>query len=231
MSEFAFGSLLYADSLYFGGYPTKEWFQVLLEKNTYCFVDLTTEEEKIKYELYPYSMDIPSDRTYLNFPIHDNQIPDDVEDFKRFIHSLFLTLQNLKSGQKMYLHCKGGHGRSGMVAACLLCIILNIAPENALQLTTLSHSLRENLRAKWKMVRCPQTFRQRKFVMDVFRPVQVRPHYFLEKHVVEILNEPFKEVVLQKNSLREILDCFPKAKGKILIRKSPSSENLVSATL
>jgi len=59
-------------------------------------------------------------------------------------------LANFKNHQKLYVHCKGGHGRAGVVVASILCYYYNIEPNRALELTTQYHSQREEMRAKWR---------------------------------------------------------------------------------
>jgi protein-tyrosine phosphatase len=198
---FYFASLVYQDSLYFGGYPSKEWYDTLVSHGTKIFVDVTTDDEKISFNLYPYFNDIKNTNLlYCSYPILDNNVPEDVEKFKEFVYQLCEKINSLKAGEKVYIHCKGGHGRSGMLCAGLLCYLNNIYPERALGMTTLAHSQRENLRAKWKNTRCPQTFKQRKFVIDVFRPIIITPTLYQEKISSKWVD------FLQESSIRPIKD-------------------------
>lgn len=205
---FSFASLVYQDSVYFGGYPSKEWFDILVQHGTKIFVDVTNDEEKASYSLYPYFTNMPhNDIEYCNYPIEDNNIPEDIPKFKEFVYHLSEKINNLKTGEKVYIHCKGGHGRSGMLVACILCYLQNIFPETALQMTTLAHSQRENLRLKWKNSRCPQTFRQRKFVIDVFRPIIITSTLYQEK-----ISDKWVDF-LHESSIRPIKD---KSNSKLL---------------
>jgi protein-tyrosine phosphatase len=205
---FSFASLVYQDSVYFGGYPCKEWFDSLITHGTKIFVDTTSDEEKNTFNLYPYFNElIDTNILYFSYPIQDNNIPEDIPKFKQFIYQLCEKINSLKPGEKVYIHCKGGHGRSGMVTGGILCFLLNINPEKALAITTLAHSQRENLRAKWKNVRCPQTFRQRKFVIDVFRPIIITSALYEEK-----ISEKWVDF-LQESSIRPIKD---KSNSKLL---------------
>ena len=52
----------------------------------------------------------------------------------------------------MYVHCWGGHGRTGTVVALLLAFLYNLGADRALHLTELFHSQRVNRRS-----RSPQT--------------------------------------------------------------------------
>jgi hypothetical protein len=208
-----FASRAYKDVLFFGGYPTEEWLDVLLSNRIKIFVDTTTEEEKASYSLPDYRSKIQKsdpENEYYHFPIVDNNIPIDIGRFKEFVFFLSEKIMRLEEGEKVYIHCKGGHGRSGMVVACVLCYLLNIYPEKALHLTTVAHSERENLRPKWKNVRCPQTFRQRKFVIDVFRPIVITPSMYEEKIGGDRQKLP---EFLEESSLRPLSD---KTEDKIL---------------
>lgn len=206
-----FASRVHKNILFFGGYPTQEWLDLLLENQTKIFVDTTTEEEKENHYLLDYRSKIQDHHIdYHHFPILDNNIPNDIPRFKEFIFFLTEKIMRLEEGEKAYIHCKGGHGRSGMVVACVLCYLLNIYPEKALHLTTIAHSERENLRSKWKNVRCPQTFRQRKFVIDVFRPIVLTSTLYDEKIGGDRQKLP---EFLEESSLRPIHD---KSDNKVL---------------
>ena len=70
----------------------------------------------------------------------------------------------------MYLHCKGGHGRSSLVVATLL-LYLNEeceSPHFLFQKTKLYHQNRSNLKSKYIDIDCPQNLNQRKFIIDMF---------------------------------------------------------------
>lgn len=76
------------------------------------FVDLTEAGE-----LAPYSHLLPSDTTYLRFPIKDCGAPDSTENVQRL---LFRLKELQKMGGEVYLHCWGGVGRTGTIVACHL---------------------------------------------------------------------------------------------------------------
>lgn len=56
----------------------------------------------------------------------------------------------------VYVHCWGGHGRTGTIIALLLAQLYGMSSERALQLTSLFHTQRENRKSK-----SPQTQAQR----------------------------------------------------------------------
>jgi protein-tyrosine phosphatase len=227
---FSFASEVYNNKIFFGGYPNEEWLNILLENNVKIFVDVTPPMEKIKYNLFDYKMIVQNHKClYYNYPIFDNNIPNNFNEFKEFIISLVNAILDLNSEQKIYIHCKGGHGRSGMIVACLLCYLLNINPEKSLQITTQAHSERENLKEKWKNIRCPQTFRQRKFVMDLFKPVVITSNLYNEKinkNWINFIHEthlrPFKDKMNTKN-LTDVLNHF----RKLVVKNKNNTQDLI----
>ncbi len=76
------------------------------------FIDLTENGE-----LRPYSHLLPKDTTYIRFPIKDCGVPKSIESVQR----LLLRIENLKKlDGKIYIHCRGGVGRTGTITACYL---------------------------------------------------------------------------------------------------------------
>ncbi|MBE6307403.1 MAG: hypothetical protein E7084_07095 [Bacteroidales bacterium] len=76
------------------------------------FIDLTEEGE-----LCPYSHLLPSDTTYTRFPIRDCGAPKSIESVQR----LLLRIEELKKMDGyVYVHCRGGVGRTGTIVACYL---------------------------------------------------------------------------------------------------------------
>jgi len=52
----------------------------------------------------------------LRFPIRDSSIPQSMKETIKFIDSI---LNLLKNGERIVVHCNGGLGRAGTVAACI----------------------------------------------------------------------------------------------------------------
>ena len=148
------------NKLYFGGYPSEELFDWMVSKKGFThFIDLTTEEERN-------SLDFVYDKTVeidiIKFSIKDNSVPTDLRNFKELLRETHRLIE--KDNSKIYIHCKGGHGRSGLMIACMLVYIYRIPVNKSLGLTTLYHSMRSHLKDKWKYAKCPQTYRQRAYV-------------------------------------------------------------------
>ena len=114
-------SMFIENRAYFGGYPTQEFLEELeSEHNVRYFIDLTCDNEK---GITPYT----TKYNYIRYPILDNRIPDNIISFVLFIIKLKKIIDSLNNTtDKIYIHCRGGHGRSGIVVASLLCYIYKI---------------------------------------------------------------------------------------------------------
>tara|TARA_B100000401_G_scaffold92330_1_gene59032 strand:+ start:8293 stop:9222 length:930 start_codon:yes stop_codon:yes gene_type:complete len=157
-------SFFIKDKALFGSYPNKESFQQLYDNNIRYFVDLTNVKER--KDLYDYKS---NEITYYNYQINDKKYPENIITFIKFIIQISETIKNLKNNEKIYIHCKGGHGRSGILVACLLCYIYNIKPQEALDKTTKYHSDRLIMRDRWRKIGSPQTYHQKSFVVKLFK--------------------------------------------------------------
>ena len=78
------------------------------------FVDLTEEGE-----LQPYEHLIYKGAKYLRFPIKDESIPQSTESVRGLIAKITKAIKG-NSETKVYIHCWGGVGRTGLVVGCLL---------------------------------------------------------------------------------------------------------------
>jgi predicted NAD-dependent protein-ADP-ribosyltransferase YbiA (DUF1768 family) len=154
----------------FGGYPIQEEVNDFESLGVRYFVDLTYNGEK---RITPYK----TKYEYINYPIRDHRFPTDWESFAKFITKVGDIIKNLEPLQKVYLHCKAGHGRSGVVVACLLCYLYNIPPSEALSNTNKYHSERKEMREKWRKIGCPQTRSQKHFVSKFFEPLYIYNNY------------------------------------------------------
>lgn len=155
-----FCSVYMKDQVYFGGYPTAEWFEELVDFGITTFIDLTTPFEK---RSLPFLYKFPHT---ICFPIRDNQAPSNPEMFRRFIMKLGQMIYSGK--EKIYIHCKGGHGRSGLVIASLMCYLDGMTPHEALDRTTFIHSIRRNMKNKYRNIQCPDNYQQQRFIMELF---------------------------------------------------------------
>ena len=162
-----FCSYFIQDKALFGSFPTLNSAYELYSNNVKIFVDLTTDDEKLSLDKYYEKL---NNITYINYPIDDRKIPNDIKSFSIFITRLRNIINNINN-EKIYIHCRGGHGRSGIVVACLLCVLYRINPERALEMTTKFHSNRPEMRDKWRTIGSPQTGKQKGFVIKLCKPL------------------------------------------------------------
>jgi len=149
----------------FGSFPTQDSVLELEDHGVRYFVDLTdiTKEKKISAYTTKY--------TYINYSIDDHSIPNDILSFSTFVLKISNIIKKLNQDERVYIHCRGGHGRSGLVVACILCYIFNLSPQESLNYTTKCHSHRKNMRDRWRKLGSPQNYNQKKFVYKFFEPV------------------------------------------------------------
>lgn len=154
----------------FGSFPTQEAVNELEREGVRFFINLTYNHEK---KITPYK----TNYEYINFPIPDQRTPPNWDIFAKFILQISKIIVHLKPRELVYIHCKGGHGRSGVVVACLLCYIFNMSPNDALEHTTKCHSNRSIMRDKWRKIGSPQTRLQKTFVHKFFEPLYFHRAY------------------------------------------------------
>jgi ribA/ribD-fused uncharacterized protein len=152
------------DKALFGSFPTQEAVEELESNGVRHFVNLTYDYEK---RITPYT----TKYNYVNYPIPDHRIPVNLTEFAKFIVRVTGIIRNLKDEERLYLHCKGGHGRSGVVVASILCYMEGITPDEALHRTTKYHSNRNEMKEKWRSIGSPQSKYQKIFVHKFFEPL------------------------------------------------------------
>lgn len=150
----------------FGSYPTQEIVNDFIDRGVLYFIDLTTEYEKQRLHVYNVK-----NSNYINFQIRDRNIPDDLHQFSKFIVKLSNIINLLREGEYLYLHCRGGHGRAGIVVSCLLCYMYNISSHESLTNTNVFHNNRVTMNEKWRKLGSPQTEKQKNFVKRLFKPI------------------------------------------------------------
>lgn len=153
------------DKALFGSFPTQEQVYELERYGVRCFIDLTNTDER---KITPYT----TQYKYIKYPIADRKIPENWKSFAQLIIETRRVIENLNNNEKIYVHCKGGHGRSGIFVACILCYYYNIPPEEALKRTNDYHSKRPEMREKWRKLGSPQGKKQKDFVYKFFRPLR-----------------------------------------------------------
>lgn len=105
-----------------GGYPYNpgsdeplETLRILLSHQVNSFIDLTEEDELAHYDNI-FKRITDKEIAYFRFPIVDYSIPTNEE-----MHQIITCINTqLAENNKIYLHCRGGIGRTGTVVACWL---------------------------------------------------------------------------------------------------------------
>lgn len=91
---------------------TRERLKRLTGAGISAFVDLTEPLELASYEA-----ELPAGVLYFREPLPDHGVPAERSRMARILESL---RQALNSSRSVYLHCRAGIGRTGMVAGCFL---------------------------------------------------------------------------------------------------------------
>ena len=112
----------------------------------------------------------PRRMDFLHYPIEDRSIPEDGGTFLGLVAEL---VSRLVGGSKVYVHCWGGHGRTGTLVSVLLAALypgLLPTPDHALDLCQRLHASR----AYNPLHRSPEDGLQKKFVVEMV--ARVRQH-------------------------------------------------------
>jgi len=157
------------NKLYFGPFPNQTMIDKLLEEKFDTIVNLTMENESV-FSKNDSSYKIPKSK-YIHYPIIDNDVPQ-----SNLEYCLFITnLKHLyKKNKKIYIHCRGGHGRSGMVSTSLL-ILLNThkSIKEVMEDVNNCHKNRIILRDKWKTKNTPFNYDQYTFLMKLHKNIYI----------------------------------------------------------
>ena len=98
------------------------------------FVDLTEEGE-----LRTYSQMLNPRMQHIRFPIKDVNVPKSIESVKELIKQIKEILKANESN-KVYIHCWGGVGRTGVIVGCLLSDQYNYNYEETMRALTQAFS-------------------------------------------------------------------------------------------
>lgn len=159
-------SFFIKDKALFGSYPTQESVNELEENGVTYFIDLTSLDEK-KVTKYKTS------HKYVHYPINDRNVPENPFAFCKFILNSCEDIRNSRKSDLFYVHCRAGHGRSGIAVASILSHIFNMLPHDALSYTNKCHNNRSIMRDKWRKIGSPQTYQQKKYIYKLFQPISL----------------------------------------------------------
>src|SRR5690349_374616 len=133
--------------LRFGKFPTQSECDALLTSGYNIFVDLTCADEfdpPLKGCMN--GSKLREDTIYLSCPIKD-RTPDAI-DRNTFSNTVRVIISFLLRDKPVYVFCRGGHGRSAVVAAIVLRIMTSGTPEQCLYAINAAHSTRKVMDAK-----------------------------------------------------------------------------------
>lgn len=152
-------SILIEKRIVFGAYPDTSALKSLQKYGITVLVDLTGAREIKKADRYSTNFD------YIKYSIRDCRSPTDIVVFDMFISDL---IKRYESGENIYIHCRGGHGRAGLVSIILLKKIQNIGVDASIKHVNDIHSKRKTISPKMLKMGVPQTIIQKKFIQDYF---------------------------------------------------------------
>lgn len=139
------------DQIKFGPYPTRDILSYLKQGN-FLILDLRSEEEHVPEYEYEYIQELK-----YAFPINDRRIPtyEELTNIINFLH------QYLYDGGKVYIHCRGGHGRAGLISGSLYGKAYNLTYDKVMQDLKIAHQNRLGVEQKWLKMGIPQTKSQK----------------------------------------------------------------------
>lgn len=162
-----FAGELLGGKLWFGKYPSDREVAILEREGFTDIINLCTQEE---ITWTPYTTVI----TVTNYPFEDGtsqnpqgevgRNPSAWTGFLPFIQTL-VNLVNL-SDTKVYIHCKGGHGRSPTICAIICGVFLALDSEVVLKMVHAAHQKRRVMDPKWRRLGAPQRAKQKRLVVD-----------------------------------------------------------------
>ena len=147
--------------LRFGAYPSDNDITNLMAEGYKSFVDLTDEHDAAILTgyncVYPYKC--PDGCEILRVPITD-RTPGSQNDVNRILSWILEKIEY----NHVYVHCRGGHGRSAVIAAIIIRILDKVSAMDALRLVKEAHQRRTMMKPQWRKLGAPQTKSQKDFV-------------------------------------------------------------------
>lgn len=129
----------------------------IVEHGITLFLDLTEPHELSAY--HPYLPEISDTIRYERVAIRDVNVPSDIQVTRR---ALALIDEEIAAGGKVYVHCWGGVGRTGLVIGCWL-VEQGLSGELALQEVQRLYATTAKVA---RIPRSPETDPQRNYVLN-----------------------------------------------------------------
>lgn len=192
-------SCLLPDHLYFGPFPNQVMIDNLANEGFTVILNLTIPGEETMYYL-------PEGIEYLAYPIPDNRFPLWIASYARMVTKLKYRCLT----DKVYVHCRGGHGRSGMTCVSIIYSLLPYDLRTSIAFVNQSHNDRGVLRNKWRKRNSPFNYDQFTFLSRIHKNIYVnidRPNKYYH-WLYPRLPDPLHEVTDFVQLYRELEQWF-----------------------
>lgn len=124
MMEYQSTNFATIGELFYGSFPSRETLIKLKEEKVDLVWNLMAELPGVlKMEKEYFQV--------IHTPIYDYWIPEHAS----FLQDLDSVCSHLDSGKNVFVHCLGGHGRTGMALACMAIRLMGMTPNEALMLS------------------------------------------------------------------------------------------------
>eukprot|EP01006_Ploeotia_vitrea_P046799 TRINITY_DN67063_c1_g2_i1.p1 TRINITY_DN67063_c1_g2~~TRINITY_DN67063_c1_g2_i1.p1 ORF type:complete len:522 (-),score=270.80 TRINITY_DN67063_c1_g2_i1:1690-3234(-) len=115
---------------------------------------------------------------FMEFPIYDFQVAKSVGNFKAFLDRVLDAV--FRDGHVAYVHCLGGHGRTGMAASYFIGKVYHLEAQRALKLNQQLHDMRVFASPnRQRKAESPETHEQKRQVMDMLLHVDQKQKRFV----------------------------------------------------
>lgn len=155
-----FSAILLNGHLSFGKYPTQNEADIISQNDYTHIINLCTDDE-ITWSPPSFNKNIK----IIHYPFEDGnkQYPSNGwPSFEPFIKKIIKLLNN--NNNKLYIHCKGGHGRSATITAILYARLTGCSSVIALDTVHKAHQNRLFIKHKWRLLGAPQRLKQKLIV-------------------------------------------------------------------
>ena len=158
-----FSALVCSESVRFGAYPTNEDVVHLSAEGFAAILDVTEPADHAKAALQNRVLyyECPSTWSRLHIPLPD-RTPGTVDDAKTMVEWVLNILNTTNDG--VYIHCRGGHGRSATIAALVVHALENTNHLQTIRIIRDVHRTRTIMDPKWRKLGAPQTQSQKRFI-------------------------------------------------------------------
>jgi protein-tyrosine phosphatase len=126
------------ENLLMGAYPNSKLdIDKLINSGINTFVCLNGSD---KVEFYKYEDELPKKITYIHEPIKDMNVTTD----EKLISLCKNIVRRIKiKKERIFVHCAGGHGRTGTVVGCVLYLLYKLSFEQILNYLQFTHDQRD----------------------------------------------------------------------------------------